>query len=188
MSNRVAIDLNVHLPMPVVLAGVIAEGKPTFMTVGFISRVNYKPPMLGMGIGDIHYTPNAIKEAKCFSICVPGKDLLIPTDYCGLVSAKRTDKSTVFKTTPGPETGAPLIDDCPLVMECSLEQAIQLDFNTLFIGKIVSAFCNDDCLTDGHPDTTKIDPLLLTMPDNRYWTIGEQAGKAWHDGKAMKQK
>jgi hypothetical protein len=32
----------------------------------------------------------------------------------------------------------------------------------------------------------KIDPLLLTMPDNRYWTLGEYAGDAWNAGKQLK--
>jgi hypothetical protein len=33
--------------------------------------------------------------------------------------------------------------------------------------------------------TIKVDPLLLRMPDNGYWTIGDRAGKAWNDGKKL---
>lgn len=33
----------------------------------------------------------------------------------------------------------------------------------------------------------KIDPLLLSMPDNRYWTLGEHAGDAWSIGKSLKK-
>ena len=32
-----------------------------------------------------------------------------------------------------------------------------------------------------------IDPLLLSMPDNRYWTLGEHAGDAWSIGKSLKK-
>lgn len=32
----------------------------------------------------------------------------------------------------------------------------------------------------------KTDPLLLTLPDNRYRAFGEPVGQAWHDDKAMK--
>jgi hypothetical protein len=28
----------------------------------------------------------------------------------------------------------------------------------------------------------KINPLLLTMPDNYYWKVGEKLGKAWNIG------
>jgi hypothetical protein len=33
-----------------------------------------------------------------------------------------------------------------------------------------------------------MNPLLLTMPDNRYWTVVEYAGKAWSIGKKLKNK
>jgi hypothetical protein len=32
--------------------------------------------------------------------------------------------------------------------------------------------------TDGKPDVKKINPFLLTMPDNRFWAIGECVGNA----------
>ena len=38
-------------------------------------------------------------------------------------------------------------------------------------------------LTDGKLDVKKVDPLLLTMPDNNYWAVGERIGKAWSEGK-----
>jgi hypothetical protein len=39
----------------------------------------------------------------------------------------------------------------------------------------------------GKPDFPAIDPLFLTMPDNRYWTLGKYAGDAWSAGKNIKQ-
>ena len=33
----------------------------------------------------------------------------------------------------------------------------------------------------------KIDPFLLTMPDNTYWSLGESIGKAWNAGKKLMQ-
>jgi len=41
-------------------------------------------------------------------------------------------------------------------------------------------------LKDGKPDFAKIDPLFLTMPDNRYWFVGREAGKAWGAGKKVR--
>lgn len=44
--KKVKLDSNVFLyPMPVVLVGAEVQGKPNFMTVGWVSRVNLKPPM-----------------------------------------------------------------------------------------------------------------------------------------------
>jgi hypothetical protein len=35
----------------------------------------------------------------------------------------------------------------------------------------------------GKPDIEKLRPFTLTMPDNRYWAVGEQVGRAWSDGR-----
>jgi len=40
-------------------------------------------------------------------------------------------------------------------------------------------------MTEGKLDVKKLDPILLTMPDNRYWTVGEFAGRAWEAGKGL---
>jgi hypothetical protein len=40
-------------------------------------------------------------------------------------------------------------------------------------------------IKDGKPDFPEIDPLFLTMPDNRYWTLGKHAGDAWSAGKKL---
>jgi hypothetical protein len=33
----------------------------------------------------------------------------------------------------------------------------------------------------------KINPFLLTMPDNSFWSIGESVGKAWDAGKKLRK-
>ena len=41
-------------------------------------------------------------------------------------------------------------------------------------------------MTQGKPDVKKIDPLLLTVPDNSYWKVWDYAGEAWKIGKHLK--
>jgi hypothetical protein len=42
-------------------------------------------------------------------------------------------------------------------------------------------------MTDGKPDIKKINPLVLSMPDNSYWGIGGFIAKAWNVGKELKK-
>jgi flavin reductase (DIM6/NTAB) family NADH-FMN oxidoreductase RutF len=102
--------------------------------------------------------------------------MLEVTDYCGLVSGKTIDKSELFELFYGRIPTAHMIGDCPLNMECKLVQTVKLQSNYLFIGEIVGAYCEELFMTDGKPDITKVDPFVLTMPDNRYWAIGEHVG------------
>ena len=49
-------------------------------------------------------------------------------------------------------------------------------------------FTEDKYMTDKQLDIKKINPFTLTMPDNNYWSIGENLGKAWNIGKSLKKK
>ena len=54
--EKIRIDNNAFVyPMPMALVGAVVEGRVNFMAVGWISRVNFKPPMIGVTLGP-HYT------------------------------------------------------------------------------------------------------------------------------------
>jgi len=123
--KKVAIDENAYpYPMPMVVLGVMMEERPNFMAVGWVTRVNFQPPMIAVALGKRHYTNGGIHAAGAFSVNVPGTDLLAKVDYCGIVSGRDKDKSALFTVTRGEKTGAPLIEECPLAMECRLRASV----------------------------------------------------------------
>lgn len=172
-------------PMPMVLVGSIVEGKANFMAVAWITRVNFKPPLLAVALGP-HHTNKGIVENKEFSINIPDVALIEKTDYCGLVSGGKTDKSEIFEVFYGDLGKAPLIKECPVSMSCTLFEVVKLPFNTLFIGEPKEVFTEEKFMTDGKLDIKKVNPFTLSMPDNKYWSVGESIGKAWDIGKNLK--
>lgn len=185
--EKISINPNAFLyPMPMTLVGAMVDGKPNFLAVGWVARVNFQPPMIAISLGP-HYTNTGIEKEKAFSVNIPDVSLLEKTDYCGLVSGKKTDKSQVFDVFYGQSAAAPLIRECPLSMVCRLVDQVKLPSNTLYIGEIVEAFSEDRYLTDGKPDITKMRPFSLTMPDNGYWAVGDRLGDAWSIGKKQKR-
>ncbi len=186
--NNIKIDNNVFIPMPVTLVGCMIQGKANFMTAGWVTRVNANPPWIGAGINRSHATPEGIIASRSFSICFPGREDLVKTDYCGIVSGAKADKSSVFNVFFGDLKTAPLIDGASLNLECSLVQTIEGPTNYFFIGEIKGAYASPNCLVNGRIDPVKADYLLLTMPDNNYWSLGESAGKAWNIGKQFMKK
>ncbi|WP_292409278.1 MULTISPECIES: flavin reductase family protein [unclassified Methanoculleus] len=179
------IGRNFFIPMPVVLVGTQVNTKANFMTVGWCSRANGSPPMILCGIANSHYTLEGIAETRTFSVNIPSSALMEKTDYCGLVSGAAADKSDVFDVFYGTLKTAPMIRECPVNLECRLVQTVPLPTNTIFIGEIVGAYADESVIRDGKPDFADIDPLLLTMPDNRYWRLGEHVGDAWSAGKSL---
>lgn len=184
--DKISAGTNVFtFPMPVVLVGTQAKGRANFLTVGWVSRVNGKPPMMAVAINRLNYSGPFIAENGTFSVNIPSDDLREKVDYCGLVTGEETDKSKLFDVFYGELKTAPMIRECPLCIECRLDRTIELPSSYLFIGEIVASYADTGCLSEGTPDVQKIDPIMITMPEGRYWTIGEQAGKAWSDGRKL---
>jgi len=175
------------IPMPAVLVGANVDGKANFMTAAFLGIVNYKPPIIACGLSPTHYTCDGISASGCFSINLPSAELVEVTDWCGLASGRKTDKSTVFNVIRGDSTGAPMIRECRLNAECRLLQTVPFAVDTVYFGEVVAVYADEEALTDGAPDWRKIAPLLFTFPDRGYWKLGDYVAKAWSVGKKFRQ-
>jgi flavin reductase (DIM6/NTAB) family NADH-FMN oxidoreductase RutF len=177
--------LNALYPMPTTLVGATVNGRPNFITIAHVGIMDLGSVSLGMG--KIHYTNAGIKENGTFSVNLPSVDLVKETDYCGLVTGKKTDKAALFDVFYGTLETAPMIAQCPLNMECRLIQTVDFPKHDIFIGEVVETHCDESCLTDGVVDVSKIRPILFVMNDKSYWELGKRFARAWHVGKALKQ-
>jgi flavin reductase (DIM6/NTAB) family NADH-FMN oxidoreductase RutF len=104
-------------------------------------------------------------------------------DYCGIYSGHKIDKSQIFQVDYGKLNTAPLIQECPLNLECNVIHSLELGSHVLFIGEIMETYINADCLTDGEVDPAKIDPLIYTTGARQYQRLGDIVGRAWEIGK-----
>jgi flavin reductase (DIM6/NTAB) family NADH-FMN oxidoreductase RutF len=188
MDKKVIDKTAFCLPWTQTLLGTHVRGKVNFMALDWLTRVNYQPAMLGICVGRNHASNAAIRETGEFSVNVPTVDMVAITDYCGIVSGAKEDKSGLFEVFYGELKAAPLIVACPLNIECALARTVDLDTNTFFIGEIRNIYSEERYLENGKPDVRKIRPFLLTMPDNRFWAVGGQVGNAWKDGVKFKEK
>lgn len=67
-------------PMPMVIVGADVEGRPNFLAVVWAARTNWEPPIMGISLEKTHHTNRGIRAHGEFSICVPGRDLVVETD------------------------------------------------------------------------------------------------------------
>lgn len=108
------------------------------------------------------------------------------TDYVGLVSGKKHDKSLLFTTFYGELETAPMIAECPLCMELRLQQVIDTKTHDVFVGEIVQAYADSGVLEGGEVHYGKVDPILFDFRRKKFWSIGQEIGNAWSEGKALK--
>jgi flavin reductase (DIM6/NTAB) family NADH-FMN oxidoreductase RutF len=169
--------------------GAIVEGKVNFITIAHIGIVNHaKPYLISLSLAKPHYTNAGIKENKAFSVNIPNEDLVVATDYVGIVSGKKTDKSGVFEVFYGNLENAPMITECPINMECTLYDVYDTPTHDLFIGEIVETYADDAVLKDNKIDLELVKPLLFDMSSIKYWSIGKPVAGCWNIGKQLKQK
>jgi flavin reductase (DIM6/NTAB) family NADH-FMN oxidoreductase RutF len=175
----------VYYPMGCSLVGANVGGKPNYLAVAWFSMVNPKPPYVMVALNKVHYTNTGIKENGTFSVNIPSAEMAEVTDYCGLVSGSKYDKSKLFETFYGKLKTAPMIKECPFNVECKLIQTVDVPAEELFIGEIIGVYTEERYLSDGVPDIRKINPIVLQMPQKKYVAVGAEVGPAWEMGKKL---
>ncbi len=176
-------------PMPAFLVGALVDGKPNFMTAAWGGIACSNPPMLTIALQHHRYTYKGIKEKGTFSVNIPSTNLVTETDYCGVVSGSKADKNLACRFTVffGKLETAPMIEQCPVNLECKVFQVIDLGSHALIIGQIMETHVTEECLTDGQPDVNKIKPFAFTHGHNpNYQAFGEVLAPAFKVGKKLK--
>jgi flavin reductase (DIM6/NTAB) family NADH-FMN oxidoreductase RutF len=176
-------------PMPALLVGADVDGRANFMAVAWGGIANGEPPMLSVAIRHSRHTLKGIRESQTFSVNVPACGLVKETDYCGIESGARVDKAAVcrFKVFYGKLENAPLIEQCPINLECRVAHILELDSHALVIGRIEETHVSESCLTDGKPDVAKMMPFsYVSSPASHYRALGEVVASAFSVGKELK--
>jgi trans-aconitate 2-methyltransferase len=181
MKTRIG-SMNALYPMPVVIVGALVNGTPNFITVAHVGILNANAPhLVSIGLGKVHFTNQGIKKNRAFSINIPSEDLLQKVDYVGLVSGKKSDKSRLFEITLGELQTAPMINECPVSMECRLVNTIELPTHDIFIGEITSTYSEESVLKNSRIDISRIRPILFDMASRMYFSLGHPIGNCWDD-------
>jgi flavin reductase (DIM6/NTAB) family NADH-FMN oxidoreductase RutF len=177
-------------PMPALLIGANTDNKPDFMALAWGGIANSTPPMISVAIRHSRHTYKGIKQTGTFSVNIPSQDLVKETDFCGIVSGSKEPKVDICKFTVfyGKTGNAPMIDQCPINLECSVSNTLDLGSHMLLIGKIEETYVSNDCLTGGKPDIDKIKPFLYATYEGQYRGIGKVIAKAFSVGKELQGK
>ena len=147
------------------------------------------PPMISVAIRHPRYTLIGMKENMTFSVNVPSANQVTEVDFCGIKSGAKEDKVAAckFKVFYGKVETAPMIEQCPVNLECRIEHMLDLGSHVLVVGKIEETYVSGTCFTDEHVDVNKIRPIMwTTLPANVYQELGEVVGKAFKVGLSLK--
>jgi flavin reductase (DIM6/NTAB) family NADH-FMN oxidoreductase RutF len=170
---------------PVIMIGTTVNGVPDFTTVAWTGVAASFPPSVTIALQHQRYSLKGVRRNMAFSVNIPGVDLVRETDYCGLASGANVDKASDcrFEVFYGRLESVPMIGQCAVNHSCEVMQILNMGSHELIVGKIVETFASDECLTQGHPDPSKIRPFMFA--GRGYYTLGEYSGDAFRCGIAV---
>lgn len=174
MKKNIGTTLALY-PTPLVVVGAIVNNKPNYLLVGHLGIIGHDRIMVSLA--KPHYTNQGIKESGVLTVSIVDEKLLEKADYVGCVSGSKTDKSDVFAYHAG-ETGAPIIEDASIVMECIVESVYETEGFESFICKITATHAEESILNEnGKIDYNVLKPVLFEMPTYEYLSTGSIIGK-----------
>ena len=168
-------------PTPLVVVGAMVNGKPNWVLVGHLGIIGHDRVMVSLA--QTHYTNRGIKATGTLSINIVDEALLPKADHAGCVSGAKEDKSALFDYTVG-ATGAPMINQAPVVMECTVDDIYTTPGFESFICKIENTFAEENVLTgEGKINYHALKPVLFEMPTYEYWRTGDVIAKCMSFGR-----
>lgn len=161
-------------PTPCVLVSC-GKKKPNIITVAWCGVLCSSPPTIGVSIRPQRYSYPIIMEEKAFGVNIPTADMAEKVDICGTTSGRNVDKFKLCGFTPfeGKHTGIPLIKECPVNIECTLKQTVELGVHTLFIGEVVEVYITEKLKEE---DIKQLNPLAYIPITGEYVSIGSIVG------------
>lgn len=178
-------------PIPIVLVGTLVDGRANFTEVGDCAVMGINPALVAVSLSASHHTTKGIDESKAFSVNLPSTQMLSLTDYCGMVSGRDEDKSRLFTIFEGEHTRVPMIQDCPVGLECRVHEIVQIEHRRIFIAEVLECYVSEQFVdtVDGKQciaNLSKLDPIIYAL-DNRYYQIGSAIGTGYREGICHKE-
>ena len=173
-------------PMPVLIIGTYDEnGTPNAMNAAWGTVCD--TAQVSICISATHKTAKNVLKTKAFTVAMADVNNVIPADYVGVVSGNKVTNKLEkcgWNTVKSEFVNAPIIEELPLTLECSL---VSYDKDSeILVGEVVNV-CVDDSILDSHDkiDLNKFKPLCYDCDTHGYYVLGEKVGEAFKDGKKL---
>lgn len=162
-------------PTPACVVGAMVDGKPNWLQVAHIGIIGHDRILISSMKS--HYTNKGIRETGALTVSLADEAMIPALDVVGSRSGAKDDKSTVFSWETA-ENGAPVPQEAPLTLVCTVQDDYETEAFDNFICSIDATLVEESKLDDkGKPDYEKIAPVLFEFPTYSYLATGKKLGK-----------
>ena len=164
-------------PVPPTMVSCGTMEHPNIITVGWTGITNTVPPKTYISIRPERFSYGLIRESGVFVVNLTPASLVRAADFCGVRSGSKVDKFAVTGLTPAeaPNTGCPMIEECPVSLECRVTDRIPMGSHEMFLADIVSVLV-DPAFVD-RDGRLRLDKCgLAAYAHGEYFELGKKLG------------
>lgn len=176
-------------PVPAALVTCGTMDSPNVLTIGWTGIVCTRPPMTYISVRPERYSHDIIMNSGEFAINLTTFSMCRETDICGVKSGKNTDKFALcgFHAVPAHEIAVPIIEECPVSLECRVTEHKLLGSHTMFLAEIVGIDADERFIDEnGRLELEKCG--LMAYAHGEYFELGKKLGSFGFSVRKKKKK
>ena len=164
-------------PVPAVLVSCGDMQESNIITIGWTGILNTKPCKTYISVRPERHSYAMIKKTMEFVINLPSIEYVRSVDLCGCKSGKNTDKwlEGNFTKQEPVSLSTPMIDQCPISLECKVCDIVPLGTHDMFIAEIVAVHVAND-IVDVNGRLRIERAKLFAYAHGQYFALGEKLG------------
>lgn len=164
-------------PVPAALVTCGTMESPNVMTVGWTGICCTRPPMTYISVRPERFSYDIIEKSGEFVINLTTSAMVKQTDFCGVKSGRDMNKFEAcgFHTVPSRKLSVPLIEECPVSLECRVTEVKPLGSHTMFLAEIVSVDV-DEKYIDSKGKLNLQQCGLTAYAHGEYFALGRKLG------------
>ena len=164
-------------PVPPVMVTCGDMEESNIITVAWAGTINTHPPRVSIAIRPTRHSYGIIKERGEFAINLTPATLAKECDFCGIYTGAKVDKfaKTGLHKAPATAVACPIIEECPLALECKVLDVLPQGTHDLFLAEVVAVDL-DDTLLDENGKLCLDRAGLAAFAHGEYFALGEKLG------------
>ena len=164
-------------PVPPTMVSCGQGENANIITVAWTGILCTKPPVTYISVRPERHSYGLIEESGEFVINLVPSSLAAVCDTCGVKSGRDVNKFELagLHKAEAQAVSAPLIDECPVNIECRVRDKLSLGSHDVFIADILAVDV-DTALIDQNGKIRMWKADLLAYAHGSYYTLGRHLG------------